>query len=163
MAEGGTTVAQTAARMFLNELDAQDVRYELIPHVHTETALAEAEAVGVEPAHVAKTIIVVTRTGFVRAVLPASRRLDMDKVRDLLDTPGARLASEKAIADAYPGFELGAVPPFGGPRDQVLIDGRLCHHDSVVMEAGCHDESVRMRTKDLVRITGALLGDLVHE
>jgi Ala-tRNA(Pro) deacylase len=156
-------MARTAARSFLNELDAAGVRYELIPHAHTETAIAEAEAIGVEPAHVAKTIILVTRTGFVRAVLPASKRLDMDKVRDLLDTPGARLASEQMIAGAYPGFELGAVPPFGGPRDQVLIDGRLCVHESVVMEAGCHDESVRIRTKDLVRITGAMLGDLVHD
>ncbi len=156
-------MAQTAARTFLNELDAEGVNYELIPHAHTETALDEAEALGVEPAHVAKTIILTTRAGFVRAVLPASKRLNLDKVRDLLDTPGARLASEQAIADAYPGFELGAVPPFGGPRDQVLLDGRLCVHESVVIEAGCHDESVRIRTKDLVRITGALLGDLVHD
>ena len=156
-------MAQTAARTFLNELDAVGVHYDLIPHAHTETALDEAEAVGVEPAHVAKTIIIVTRKGFVRAVLPASRRLDMDKVRDLLDTPGARLASEKEIAAAYPGFELGAVPPFGGPRDRVLIDGRLAARESVVMEAGCHDESVRIRMKDLSRITGALLGDLVHD
>src|SRR5215217_2149564 len=66
----GLTMAQTAARTFLNELDAAGVQYELIPHAHTETAVAEAEAVGVEPAHVAKTIILVTRTGFVRAVLP---------------------------------------------------------------------------------------------
>jgi prolyl-tRNA editing enzyme YbaK/EbsC (Cys-tRNA(Pro) deacylase) len=39
----------------------------------------------------------------------------------------------------------------------------LAVHESVVMEAGCHDESVRIRTKDLTRITGALLGDLVHD
>ena len=156
-------MAQTAARAFLNELDTAGVNYELIPHEHTETALAEAEAVGVEPAYVAKTIILVTRRGYIRAVLPASRRLDMNKVRDLLDAPGARLATEKEIAETYRGFELGAVPPFGGPRDQVLIDGRLASRESVVMEAGCHDESVRIRTKDLTRITGALLGDLVHD
>ncbi len=160
MAEGGTTVAQIAARTFLNELDAQHVPYELMPHPRTETALAEAEALGVEPAHVAKTVILTTRAGFVRAVIPAPKRLDLEKVRNLLDTSGARLASERAIADAYPGFELGAVPPFGGPRDKVLIDGRLCVHESVVVDAGRHDESLRIKTKDLVRITGALLGDL---
>ena len=92
-------MAQTAARAFLNELDSAGVNYELIPHEHTETALAEAEAVGVEPSYVAKTIILVTRRGFIRAVLPASRRLDLNKVRDLLDAPGARLATEKEIRD----------------------------------------------------------------
>src|SRR6266511_2320327 len=90
VAEGGTTVAQIAARTFLNELDAQHVPYELMPHPRTETALAEAEALGVEPAHVAKTVILTTRTGFVRAVIPAPKRLDLDKVRNLLDTSGAR-------------------------------------------------------------------------
>jgi len=156
-------MAQTAARTFLSELDAAGVPYELIPHQRTESAIAEAEALGVDPGHVAKTIILVTRKGFVRAVLPASKRLDLSKARDLLDTPGARLASEQAIADAYPGFELGAVPPFGGRRDPVLLDGRLCTHEPVVIEAGTHDESVRLRTKDLVRLTGAVLGDLIHE
>jgi prolyl-tRNA editing enzyme YbaK/EbsC (Cys-tRNA(Pro) deacylase) len=74
-----------------------------------------------------------------------------------------RLATERALAEAYSGFELGAVPPIGGPSDRVLLDGRLCASDSVVVEAGTHDESVRMRSKDLVRITGALLGDLCHD
>ena len=137
----------------MDALDASEVPYELIAHEHTETALAEAEAVGVRPAQVAKTIILTTREGFVRAVVPASRRLDLDKVRDLLDVIHVTLASEHQLADAYPGFELGAMPPFGGPRDVVLLDGRLCSHETVVIEAGTHDESVRLRTKDLVRLT----------
>ena len=150
------------ARTFLAELDAAKIQYERIPHPPTKTALEEAETIGVDPAHVAKTIILTTRAGFVRAVLPASKRLDLGKVRELLRTD-VKLATERALADNYPGFELGAVPPFGGRRDQVLLDGRLCVHDSVVVEAGKHDESLRLRTKDLTRLTGALLADLCHD
>jgi Ala-tRNA(Pro) deacylase len=154
--------ARTVARAFLDELDAAHVPYELIPHARTESALDEAETLGVEPWRVGKTIILTTPDGYVRAVLPASRRLDLHKIRELLDTD-VRLATERALAEAYSGFELGAVPPIGGPSDRVLLDGRLCASDSVVVEAGTHDESVRMRSKDLVRITGALLGDLCHD
>jgi prolyl-tRNA editing enzyme YbaK/EbsC (Cys-tRNA(Pro) deacylase) len=38
-------------------LDEGGAQYELIPHAHTESALAEAEALGVEPAEVGKTIV----------------------------------------------------------------------------------------------------------
>ena len=152
-----------AAKAFLDALDASHIRYDLIPHEHTETAVDEAEAVGVLPGQVAKTIILTTREGFVRAVVPGSRRLDLDKVGDLLDVPRVALASEHELEDAYPGFELGAVPPFGGPPDVVLLDGRLCSLETVVIEAGTHDESVRLRTKDLVRLTGALLGDICDD
>ena len=39
-------------------LDEAGVSYELLPHAHTETALAEAESLGVSPDDVAKTLIV---------------------------------------------------------------------------------------------------------
>jgi hypothetical protein len=52
-------------------LDEAGVRYELLPHARTESALAEAEALGVAAAGVAKTLVVTTPEGYVRAVLPA--------------------------------------------------------------------------------------------
>ena len=54
---------------------------------------------------------------------------------------------------AYPMYELGAVPPFGVPAgDRVLLDRRLAQHDSVVLEAGSHSESVRLKTADLLSL-----------
>ena len=35
-------------------------RYELLPHAHTESAAAEAEALGIASADVAKTLVVTT-------------------------------------------------------------------------------------------------------
>ena len=151
------------AKAFLDVLATSGVHYDLIPHQHTESAVDEAEAVGVLPGQVAKTIILTTREGFVRAVVPGSKRVDLEKVRELLDVNRVALASEDELADAYPGFELGAVPPFGGPHDTVLLDGRLCSIETVVIEAGTHEESVRLRTRDLVRLTEAKLGDICHD
>src|SRR6266566_1668545 len=50
-----------------------------------------------------------------------------------------QLASEDNLARDYPDFELGAVPPFGGPEDHVLVDEGLVGRDSVVVEAGSHN------------------------
>ena len=64
-------------------LDEAGVSYELLPHAHTESALAEAESLGVSPDDVAKTLIVKLPEGYLRAVLPASARIDLRKVREL--------------------------------------------------------------------------------
>jgi prolyl-tRNA editing enzyme YbaK/EbsC (Cys-tRNA(Pro) deacylase) len=58
-------------------------------------------------------------------------------------------------------FDLGAVPPLGGARrDPVIIDSRLAERESVVLEAGSHQESVRIATGDLLRLTNADVADI---
>jgi Ala-tRNA(Pro) deacylase len=65
------------------------------------------------------------------------------------------LASEDSLERDYPDFELGAVPPFGGRRDQVIVDERLARRDSVIVEAGSHERSVWLKVGDLVRLARA--------
>jgi Ala-tRNA(Pro) deacylase len=135
-------------------LDEADVEYELLPHPRTETAAAEADVLGLDPHDVAKTIVVSTPAGYVRAVLPASERIDMHKLREHVEGgKRVRLATEEDLERDYPGFELGAVPPFGGSGDRVLVDSRLAERERVVLEAGSHEQSVHLRTADLLELT----------
>ena len=145
-------------------LDEAGIEYEVLPHPRTETAAAEAEALGIGTGEVAKTLVISTPGGYVRAVVQASDRIDLRKLRDHVEG-GKRihLASEEDLERDYPGFELGAVPPFGGSGDQVLVDVRLAEHESVVLEAGSHEQSVRMRTTDLLELTGADVADLAQD
>jgi Ala-tRNA(Pro) deacylase len=137
------------------ELGLDALSYEVIPHRRTEHAGDEAIVLGIPPDEVAKTLVLRTDDGFVRAVIPASRRLDMRKVRRALGSH-ARLATEAELAAAYPMFELGAVPPFGGPSgDRVLIDRWLATRDRVVVEAGSHTTSLRIKVIDLLVAAGA--------
>jgi Ala-tRNA(Pro) deacylase len=147
-------------------LEAEGVDYELLPHSHTESAFAEAQALGVDPTDVAKTLVVETPDGYARAVVPASARLDLRKLSDFLGTgkKQVHLATEEALARDYPEFDLGAVPPVGGRRrDPVVIDSRLAERESVVLEAGSHDESIRVACTDLFRLTGAKVADISQE
>ena len=150
----------------LAALDETGVSYELLPHERTERALAEAEALGVDVADVAKTLVVSTPAGYVRAVLPAAERIDFAKLAEVLGAPKKQLhlATEEALERDYGGFELGAVPPFGGPRpDQVVVDRHAAERDSLVVEAGTHTESLRLATADLVRLTEAQVADICAE
>jgi Ala-tRNA(Pro) deacylase len=151
----------TLVRDLSNELDRAHVDYDLIEHRRTETAGEEARAIGVPAEQVAKTIVLACGEGYVRAVVAASRRLDLHKVRRLLEDGHVRLASESELALAYPMYELGAVPPFGIPAgDRVLVDSELSQHDSVVIEAGSHDASLRMKASDLLRLSHAEVADI---
>ena len=151
----------TPSSALIDTLEEQQIEYELLPHSRTLSAADEARAIGVDPGHVAKTLVLATETGFVRAVLSASERVDLRKVRAVLGSGDVELASEDVLAGAYPQFELGAVPPVGGPsHDLVLVDERLRDEESVVFEAGTHEQSVRIKTADLISVAGARIADI---
>jgi Ala-tRNA(Pro) deacylase len=153
----------TPSRPLTAALDEAHVSYELIPHARTESAVAEAQVMGLDPKHVAKTLVLAIGDGFVRAVLPASERIDLAKVRELLGDRDVGLASEEALTGAYPDFELGAVPPVGGPVDPVLVDRRVAAEPTVVFEAGSHEHSVRLDTASLVTLANARVADICHD
>src|SRR5262249_39831583 len=146
-------------------LDEAGIDFDVLEHARTEKATDEASALGIEPEEVAKTLVLVTSGGNVRAVLAASERIDLHKVAAALGAGGKKvhLASENDLAHDYPDFELGAVPPFGGREDQVLVDERLAERDSVVVEAGSHKTSVRLKATDLVRLTKAQVADICKD
>ena len=56
-----------SADALIDVLRREHVPYELLPHHHTETALEEAGTLGLDPHQVAKTLILTTPFGFVRA------------------------------------------------------------------------------------------------
>ena len=146
-------------------LEEAGVDFDVLEHGHTERAVDEAAALGIGPEEVAKTLVLVAPSGNVRAVLAASERIDVRKVAAVLGVGGKKvqLASEDDLARDYPDFELGAVPPFGGHGDQVIVDERLAGRDSVVLEAGTHERSVRLKAADLVRLTQAQVADIRRE
>jgi Cys-tRNA(Pro) deacylase len=146
-------------------LEQAGVDFDVLEHQHTERAADEAKALDVALEEVAKTLVLASPGGNVRAVLPASERVDLYKVAGVLGVGGKKvhLATEDDLARDYAGFELGAVPPFGGPQDRVIVDERLSRRDSIVLEAGSHETSVRLKATDLVRLTEARVADITRE
>jgi Ala-tRNA(Pro) deacylase len=158
--EGG---AEMPVEALTGALSKGGIEFELLPHAHTERAADEAAALALETAEVAKTLVVETPQGNVRAVLPASERIDLRKLGELAgeSRKHVHLASEETLRRDYPEFELGAVPPLGGAHgDRVVVDRRVAARASVVLEAGSHDESVRVPTADLIRVAQAEVADI---
>lgn len=155
--------AATAA--LVEPLREQGLELELLPHRRTLRAAAEARALGVVAQTVAKTVVVRGGDGpCVRAVVPASSRLSLERLAAAIGVSSVRLLTESELVSTYPQFELGAVPPFGGPAgDLVVVDRRLAECDHVVLEAGVHDASLRMRTEDLLQVANAQVADIAPD
>lgn len=143
---------------FTRELTRHAIGFEPITHRRTGTAREEALEVGLS--EVAKTVVIRTPAGRARAVVPAGERVDLHKLAQCVGGE-VELLSESELADAYPMFELGAVPPLGGPAgEQTILDRRLALRDTLVLAAGSHEQSVRLLTRDVVALTGALVADI---
>jgi Ala-tRNA(Pro) deacylase len=144
-------------------LDSEGVDYELIPHMHTERASDEADALGLPLDTVAKTVVVAVPDGYVRAMVPAAERLDLHKVRELLGAGSKKvhLASEADLAVTSSSnsarFRRGRAPR------PVFLDGRLSELGEHVFEAGTHDESGRLRLDDLRRLGDVRVVDICED
>ena len=165
-ADGDATIRHYAPHgasvELMRTLTRLKVAFEPRRHTRTMTAMDEARALGDPPERVGKTVIIHTPSGMVRVAIQASERLSLPKLRDALELDDLRFATEDELATSYPGIELGAVPPFGGPSgDRVVVDSRVARLDRVIVEAGSHSDSVQLAPDDLVRITGATVADVV--
>jgi Ala-tRNA(Pro) deacylase len=133
-------------------LERLGVRFEVLPHERSETALEEAAALGISAGEVLKVVVLNVETGHALAVLPASRRLDLQLTRTALDDPHATLASETEIQGVFPEFEPGALPALPSLLHiPVVIDHLVLFHRKVTFAAGIQRESVRLATEQLLR------------
>ena len=136
-------------------LDEEGVGYDVVEHRPTFSAAAEARASGTEPREAAKTLALHDRGGYRLAVIPALRRLDLHRCRELLGaTSHLRLATEDELERDFPMFEVGALPPLGPmlPAPE-MIDVHLLYHERILCAGGDHRHSLRLDPRDLLRLT----------
>jgi len=146
-------------------LDQLGIAYEVVEHPRGMTAAAEARAAGVTPENAAKAVLLRDADGYRLAVVPASERVDLHKLRELLETgKELRLASEDEMAAEFPGFELGAIPPLGEMLPAAeIIDRRILDHERVLCNGGDHAHSLLLDPRDLVRASSAVEADICED
>ena|SRR5688572_22583195 len=143
-------------------LDDQRVEYELMTLAETFTATDEARAVGVPAGHVAKTLALKDQSAYRLVVIPASRRLDLWRVRDVSGgSLHLRLATEHELGRDFRDFEVGALPPFGPllPAPEI-VDIRLLYHERILCCAGDHRHAVTLDPRELLRVAEPQVADI---
>jgi Ala-tRNA(Pro) deacylase len=142
-------------------LEDHNVPYEVVKHPRALDAARLAHAVHVPGRMVAKTVLLHIDHGFadVVAVLPANARVDLEKARQMFGGAEMALASEEDVAARCPDCELGVLPPFGSQYGmRTIVDESLQQSEDVLFEANSHDEAIRMKLADFLRLENPLVG-----
>jgi Ala-tRNA(Pro) deacylase len=134
-------------------LEDQGVEYEVLVHSHTVSASRTAQKSHVPGDQVAKAVVLKSDEGFLVAVLPASRHVDLGQLRGWLDRP-VGLATESEASALFPDCALGAVPPLGAAYGvEAILDDDLAAQPEVYFEGGDH--------ASLIHVTAAQFRDLM--
>lgn len=151
---GGTpaTVALTRA----------GIGFTLHGYTHDPRVLAygpeAAEALGLEPARVFKTLMVSVDDTLAVAVVPVSGSLDLKALARALGGSRAVLA-DKVAAERATGYVVGGISPVGQKRAHpTVVDSTALDHATVFVSAGRRGLDLEIAPADLVTITGAKVG-----
>jgi len=138
------------------------VEHRVLAHEPTPDARHEAYAAWVPAEQAVKTLVLRDGQEIVVVALPACERLDLHKLRaELGRHQSLRLATEDEIAERFPRYEVGAVPPLGPEHvDAQVVDRRLLTYSRVLCSGGDHRHSIMLDAEDLVRASHALVADV---
>ena len=147
------------AKSLKTYLDQRKVKYLTIRHSPAYTSPEIAHAAHIPGGNLAKTVMVIIDRALAMAVLPANQRVSVQGLQELTATDDVRLATEDEFRDAFPDFELGAMPPFGNIYDMsVYVSPDLASKDEITFNAGTHTDLVRMAWKDYERLVKPRVG-----
>jgi Cys-tRNA(Pro)/Cys-tRNA(Cys) deacylase len=142
----------------MRALDARKIPYQIFtfsPDIHS--ALGVAEAVGLPPQQVYKTLVVLRPQGKPMLIMIAGdRELDLKQVAQAVGEKKVRMASHNE-AEALTGLQVGGISALAllNRPFEVFLDrpaGELSH---LLVSAGRRGINLRLAVPDLVRITRA--------
>lgn len=85
---------------------------------------------------------------FVMLIMPADRKFDSAKVKQVLGSKDIRFATEEEVGDITQGVQPGGVPPFGNLFGlRVICDPSLYEQEKIIFNAG-RTVSIAMSSKD---------------
>lgn len=134
-------------------LQERQVPYQEQHHPLAYTAQHVAESEHIPPQIMVKVVVVVADGDLVMLALPASVRVDLLTMREMLNVRHLRLASEEELAAIFTDCEIGTMPPFGNLYDiPVCIDESLLSAKTIYFQAGTHLDTMSIACDDFVRL-----------
>ncbi|MEU8655497.1 Cys-tRNA(Pro) deacylase [Actinoplanes philippinensis] len=133
--------------------------YEVSPDAPNYGALV-AEALGVAPERLFKTLVAEVDGGLVVGVVPVTGDLDLKALASAAGGKRAALA-DRAAAERSSGYVRGGISPLGQrKRLPTVIDDTATGLDLMYVSAGRRGLQVSLAPADLIRLTGAIVAPI---
>ena len=145
-------------------LARQNVAFELHPYVHDPRSgsygTEAAEALGVPPGRLFKTLVVSVDGRLAVGVVPVAGSLDLKAIAAALGGKKATMA-DPAAAERATGYVTGGISPLGHrSRLPVVVDASAQDWDTVYVSAGRRGLQVSLAPDDLVRVADATVAPI---
>jgi len=119
-----------------------------------------AEALGIEPARLLKTLMAKAGNDVVCVLAPSDKEVNLKR---LAQAAGAKSAAMLGAAEAerITGYHVGGISPFGQKkRARAFIDRSTLQFSTILCNGGRRGLQVELAPADLVRVLGATAADL---
>ena len=139
--------------------------YVVGPHVGAHASSyggAAAAALGIEPERMLKTLLAEVDGRLVCAVVPVAGSLDLKALAACLGGKRAVMADPVA-AERASGYVVGGISPLGQRTLlRTVVDETAELSETVLVAGGRRGLSVELAPAELVRLTGAVVGDVAR-
>ena len=124
--------------------------------------LEAANAIGVEPARVFKTLMAEVDGALVIAIVPVSGQLDLKALASAVGGKRAAMADPK-VAERSSGYVVGGISPLGQRKLlPTVLDHSGLTFDSVFVSAGRRGVDLELSPHDLVAATKAMVAPIAR-
>ena len=137
--------------------------YEHDPASDVGYGLEAAQALGVPPEQVFKTLMTSVDGALTVAVVPVTGKLDL---KALAHAAGGKKAvmAERAAAERATGYVVGGISPLGQKSPHpTVVDETVWLFDTVLVSGGRRGLDVELAPADLVRLTDATIADIARD
>lgn len=147
-------------------LTRQGVAFELVAYDYApgpgRVALRAAEALGVDPGQVFKTLMALVDGRPVCAVVPAGSELNLRKLAASVGGKAARMMGP-ADAERVTGYRVGGISPFGQRRAApTVFDASVLGLAMIYLNGGQRGLQVRVAPADAIAAAAAATADLTR-
>jgi Cys-tRNA(Pro) deacylase len=122
--------------------------------ISTENVERAAQALGVEPALIAKTLAFKTKDRGILIVMKGDARIDNRKFKEQFRVKAKMMPADEVLETT--GHPVGGVCPFGLTKEMdVCVDESIRQFEKIYPAAGSRNSCIEITPDELSRITGA--------
>jgi len=129
---------------------------------NTNFGLEAADALGLDPERVFKTLLADVDGELVVGIVPVTGMLDLKGLAAAVSGKRAVMADAK-VAERRTGYVVGGISPIGQKsRHRTVLDETAELHDTVFVSGGRRGFDLELAPADLIRATDAIVADIAR-
>lgn len=134
-------------------LESRAILFEVIEHSHTDSAMRAAQAAHIPGDQMAKPVLLGDDSSYLLAVVPATHRLDLDRLNQLT-ARSLVIMNEDEMEVAFSDCDRGALPAIGEPYGiDTVVDTALLKAEDVYFEFGDHEHLIHLKGDEFRKLT----------